>query len=670
MNSEEITKKITQLKRKIENFISKYDSIYTLYYVSLQQRKSENPIVNFLFNLCLKDKNINKLKPSKSELNNLIKNLETYCFHQKNLVLFEQREKKKENIIVKAKLEYLKNLINPEMYIFQLYEKINSIFQSVEEDFFNEFYFYPIHIQVVFSFINDAMRSQKDTPLLFKEKDVLDFIDRKKNIFESKNKKGISYYLDSISSEFETNKEYQSIFNEDVSKKKPLIKINDQYFFCNFMQMLYFLPYQLEELINLKGSKSLKDKYRKSKQEYTEGLTYKNLKKIFGEKNVFRNLYYTHENEKYEIDTLVYYDYKVIVCETKSNKMRENSLAGNFKKLEKDLKNIIKKPFEQSERAINYISQNSKSSFYNKQGNLILEINNDSLLDFFSIGIHEANLMGIVNNINQSNLNYFKKQYFWAVNLLELDIILNHIKYPSLFIHYIKSRLEAQEGRKVFANDELSFFGLFLSDPCGGFYFNDNSTINVLLPDLIKPLDDFYTGQTNTCPEVKIDIRIKKFIEEREDLNIKEIAHRHTDVICALLRMNKSYLNNFFDNMDMCIQKTKKDKKTHNMFTPLADDINGFGFVSDIDTKKGMQVAKNLALKNKYQNKLDSVIYLFKNVNDDFFISNFLCYIFPFKQNSQMDKILLEYEKNNYPKLFKSILNKDGSITNKPVKST
>ena len=35
-----------------------------------------------------------------------------------------------------------------------------------------------------------------------------------------------------------------------------------------------------------------------------------------------------------------------------------------------------------------------------------------------------------------------------------------------------------------------------------------------------------------------------------------------------------------------------------------------------------------------------------------------------------MSQILLEYEKNNYPKLFKPILNKDGSITNKPVKST
>ena len=59
MNKEELKKKLKNIKKEIELFISKYDSIYTLFYVS--QNRCEDPIVNFLFNLCLKDKNNSKL---------------------------------------------------------------------------------------------------------------------------------------------------------------------------------------------------------------------------------------------------------------------------------------------------------------------------------------------------------------------------------------------------------------------------------------------------------------------------------------------------------------------------------------------------------------------------------------------------------------------------------
>ena len=667
MNKEEIKKDLENIKQEIEIFISKYDSIYALFYVS--QKKSENPIVNFLFNLCLKNKNNNKVKPSKNELNKLVINLEKHCNHQKMLMRFEQQE----SIVFMAKSEYLKNLINPEIYIHQLFEKLNCIFQNIEEIFFKEFNFYPIHIQIVSLFIANAQKNNKDIPLLFNEKDVLDYIDKNKNIFKSeKHKKGVSYYLDSISSEFGARREYNSIFDEDISKKKPLIKISDQYFCCNFIQIQYLLPYQLGELINSKGNASLKDKYRQSKQEYTEKLTYEKFQKIFGEKNVFRNLYYIYKDKRYEIDTLIYYDYKIIICETKSNKMREVSLAGDFKKLKEDLKKIIKKPFEQSETVIDYISKNPETFFYNKKKKLVLSIKNtnDHFLEFFSIGIHEANLMRIVNNINLSNLNYFKKQYFWAVNLLELDIILNHIKYPSLFIHYIKSRLEAQSNNIVRANDELSFFSLFLHNPCGGFYFNDDSKLIRLTSDLIKPLDDFYTGKIKIPPEIKIDSRIKKIIEESEYLHFKNLIHRHTDVICTLLKMNTSYLDDFFNIAGICIKKTKEDRKEHNNFIPLNDNTTGIGFVSHIDAKKGMDSSRFLSIKNKYKYKLECVVYLFKNTNDNFFISDFCIYEFPFKQDTKMDKFLSEYEQNSYATPFKPILNKDGSVSHKPIYAT
>ena len=695
INNQEKFKKITQkielqnkfLKKEIEDFILKYNALYLLSYAIKTPQTSELPIITFLYNLSVKKGSNNKKTPTLRKLKHLLKITEKYC---SNVIDLNQLSSNSPQLKL-AKTEYIKNLTNPEIYPLQVFEKINEIFSCIQEDFFKQFKFHPIHIGFISGAISTLYdRAQKiktsfllntvtfsffkpKKPFLFTKQDILKYIDSMRGELGKEGRycnAGVDEYLNLISTSFGENQNYNSLYDEDISKTKPLLKIGDKYFCCNFPKLFYLLPYQFEQLILSQNNKckELKDKYIQSKNKYSEDLPYNKLKTLFGEHFVFKNIFYTDKGTKYEIDILVRYDNKIIVCEIKSGKLRNSALAGNQDKLEQDLKKIFKKSFSQIEKTKQYIFENSKCTFYNKKKEKILTITNKECtdLEFFSIGIHVENLMRLSNNINSSKLNYYNKPYFWAVNILELDIILNHIKYPSLFIHYIKSRLKAQHKGIIQATDELSLFGFFLQNPSGGFDFQKSSKV-ILESDFIKPFDEFYLQQTNNFPEIKIDNRIEKFIKEREKLTLSKQSIYHTEVIHTLLMLNSSYLKNFLDSIDQCVKKTKADGLEHNAFVSLDIDKSGIGFVSHTDTEEGMKKAKFLAEKNKYKYKLEKIIYLFKNANDDFFITNYWYLKYPFKQNKLADKNLTQYEKIYHaPKIFKPILNKDGTITNVP----
>ena len=697
IDNQEKFKKITQkmelknkfLKKEIEDFILKYNALYILSYAVKTQQTSELPIISYLYNLCVKKGRNNENTPTLIKLKHLFKITERYC---SNVIYLNQFSSNSPQIKL-AKEEYIKNLINPEIYPSQVFEKTNAIFSCIQEDFFKQFKFHPIHIGFIsyaISTLYDRTQKRKASlllktvtlslfkpkkPFLFTKQDILQYMDSMKGKLGKEEKycrTGIGEYLSLISTRFGENQNYNSLYDEDISKTKPLLQIGDKYFCCNFPKLFYLLPYQLERLILSQNNeyKELKDKYRQSKNKYSEDLPYNKLKDLFGEHSVFKNIFYTDKGIKYEIDILILYDNKIIVCEIKSGKLRDSALAGNQSKLEEDLKKIFKKSFSQIENTKQYIFENSECTFYNKKKEKILKITNKERAnsEFFSIGVHVENLMRISNNINASSLNYYNKPYFWAVNILELDIILNHIKYPSLFIHYIKSRLKSQDKGIVHATDELSLFGFFLQNPSGGFDFKKHSMVR-LAPDFIKPFDDFYLQQTKNLPEIKIDNRIERFIKEREKLALSKQSIYHTEIVHALLMFNPSYLKNFLDSTDQCVKKTKIDGLEHDIFVLLDSDKSGIGFVSYTNTEEGLKKSKFLAETNKYKHKLEKIIYLLKNVNDDFFITNYRYLKYPFKQSKKADEILKQHEKNYYnhtPKMFKPILNKDGTITNVP----
>ena len=211
----------------------------------------------------------------------------------------------------------------------------------------------------------------------------------------------------------------------------------------------------------------------------------------------------------------------------------------------------------------------------------------------------------ITQNLKTAKLkNLFKEnQYPWAVNLLELEIILNHIEYPSLFIHYIKARLDAQMQDKqvISTTDELSYFGFYLTaSPCGGFNFNDNYHFVLLPPQWIAPFDKYYCNDhldLQKQPKLNLDTRFKRFIKEWDFLysqsNLISVHHKdlielaqdpkpatfkkllknnkhysgHSDIIYRLLYFNSTtIIKKIFDLIENYIKDTEKNKRPHSLF--------------------------------------------------------------------------------------------------------
>ena len=140
--SQEIELENEQIKKEIEDFIFKYDALYILSYAAKSLKISELPIIPFLYNLCVKIGSHNKKIPSLRKLEHILRITEKYCSNITHLNTVSSSPSQ----LKLAKQEYIKNLVNPEIYLFQMFEKINIMFSPIQEDFLKQFKFHPIHI--------------------------------------------------------------------------------------------------------------------------------------------------------------------------------------------------------------------------------------------------------------------------------------------------------------------------------------------------------------------------------------------------------------------------------------------------------------------------------------------------------------------------------------------
>lgn len=648
-------------RKKVNIFVSKYDPIETLFYIAkrhhLAHRNHPNnldprydvPIVNLLFNIAINQTSKGTEKPTNKDIEKLEDSLIHYCNH------FDVRLSKDHSFFRSSQVQYIINLQNPEMYPFQFERKLNFLFPNINEDFLCEFGFSPLSAFCFSTTINqiyiESFQNNNNKKILFSEKDVENFINppkEKLDIF----RKELKSYLKLLSIKINSRKkDYESLLDEDLSWKKPFIKTEKGYLGVCLIQNQYGIFTQLEELIksHQEINKTLWEKYRKVKSKYAENLAYESFKRVFGNK-VYKNLKYKYNGSEYEIDVLVEYDNKIIIAEVKSGSIRLDSKTGNKIKLEKDLKTVLKKSYEQTKKASEYILSENHPYFYNGKIKVNLEKTKPNL-EIFPICIGMENLGSVTQNLRIAQLdNFFEKnQYPWAVNVQDLEVISNHISYCSLFIHYIKSRLESQKNNTTIINasDELSYFGAYLQNPQGGFHFNNEVHMVNFDPSFNKILDDYYTGSEKEKPKVNLDSRLERFIREWEFLYSKGVIQGgQSDIACWLLSLNSKELKNTFDMIESCIKKTKKDKKRHT-FSFCCEQFC-FVFISQYGKDKLIENISNYGLMKKYEFQKNRLLGLGTDVDpqDQWLINEaFICDI-PHRKDPEMDGILNEWKKN------------------------
>ena len=706
-NKEELEKS----KKEIDSFILEYDPIETLFYISKYyytsqdsnktEEQTELPIVNFLFNMYLKQKKLKNKKPSQNDIEQLKDMLINYCRAFKELIRYKSNNKSwlpKDNFLYLSQEQYILNLTQPEMYLHQLEERFKSLFLNINEDFCKEFGFSPLSAYLFSEIIGHIYIKKIETPstsFLFTKDDIESFTkddiesfltvslsQKERQVF----RKELHAYLKSFSIKIgEGNPNYDSLLDEDISWKKPIIKTRNGYLGINILQSEYGIINQLECLIKNKkeNNKTLWKKYNNAKSKYAKDLAYKSFQKIF-KNRVYKNLKYQYKGKDCELDILIEHDNKIILAEIKSDSLRFKARDGHKEKLETDLEKVLEKAYEQAKRASDYILSEDQPIFY--QGNKTITIKKAHRPEIFHICIGLENLMMITQNLKTAKLeNLFKKnQYPWAVNLLELEIILSHIRYPSLFLHYIKARLDAQKQDQqiISATDELSYFGFYLiNSPCGGFHFRDNYNLVLTPSRWIEPFDNYYCTDdfdSQKQPQLNLDLRLKRFIKEWDSLysqgnlfsihgeDLRELAQDpkpatlkkllrknqghigHSDIVYWLLYFNSSTIKEIFDLIENYTKDTEKNKRPHSLF------LDAKPFCLTFHSQyQGEGLQKNMlsyGLTKKYEFKKDLLIGLgtYISPQNSQMINEIMILDFPYKKDSKMEEhlnLLKEYKK-------------------------
>ena len=259
---EKVRKNNIELRKKIDNFILKYDPVKTLFHVSknYQYRNQicDHPVLNFLFNLYLKKPNESRTTPSQKDIDILIENSIEYLGNFKDLIFTE-----KNGFMKILKQQYLISLINPEIYEHQFWYKFKEIFVNINDDFKEEFGFSPLsaHLfsKLIIQIYMERFEKNQDR-YLFTENEIESWInDNGKEDLKNSDRKELndelSSYLNKISIKFgEGNQNYNSPLNEDISWKKPIVKTQEGYLAINLYQIKFGLFMQIEdELVHFFG---------------------------------------------------------------------------------------------------------------------------------------------------------------------------------------------------------------------------------------------------------------------------------------------------------------------------------------------------------------------------------------------------------------------------------
>jgi hypothetical protein len=361
-------------------------------------------------------------------------------------------------------------------------------------------------------------------------------------------------------------------------KLKPIIHYDDRYICLVPHLILWSIRPQLENLINPTSGISINkdqrvwEKYQAIRSEYVEKMAFELFQKALNPNECYRKLFYPIKKngkvETGELDGIVILDNGLFLIECKSGCLTDPSKRGAPRRIESDLKKLLADSHNQALRAKGYITAEKEPIFRLKDGTevkvdkskidkIFMVTVNLEPLDVYTPVLYEVAKLGIFGS----------SDYPWAISLLDLFVISELVEFPSQFVHFVLRRLRINELAKIEANDELDWFGHYLTD---GLYFEDIEKQGVNFVNLLTyttSMDDYYfyiTGQRTTPapkPAQSMPQLFKEIISELEKCR----PQNYLDISCSLLDISGKDRIKICELIEKMNEKAKKDKKVHDM---------------------------------------------------------------------------------------------------------
>jgi len=291
----------------------------------------------------------------------------------------------------------------------------------------------------------------------------------------------------------------------------PLIQLNAEEFLC---PQYKFLIESFYNRINTELSKTKKEKYTQFKNMMLEKKAAKLFRKLFGKEALILQSYYFDEARS-EQDLLVIFEGFYFIIEVKDTQFRApmRDPIKAFDKIKSDFKKSIQYGYDQCKRMEDKIEENkSFKIFDNKTHKELIEVNSNSVKDYFSIIITQFKYGGIQTNLDDLLTKEDDALYPWSICIDDLEAFILALrkikkgKASSDFIEYLKYRESFHE--RLVCSDELELCGFFINAPKE---FNEQSQTEETFVTFAGMSDLFDAEYKNGIGfENELDIEIKK----------------------------------------------------------------------------------------------------------------------------------------------------------------
>ncbi|PFF75825.1 hypothetical protein CN341_19705 [Bacillus cereus] len=306
----------------------------------------------------------------------------------------------------------------------------------------------------------------------------------------------------------------------------PIVKIDDEYYLPIFKQLLHAINTKVFTAIE---NSDFRDSFYKNRDNKAEEKTRELFEKLYGKTAQYYSSVFETPDSQNEHDLLVRTkDGTVFLVEVKASKYKEPFRDPDraYQRIKRDFKSDggIQKAYNQGKKLKDLLNQNEIITLYNKEGEEVVTLNSKDIKKIHIICVTAENFGIIASNLSYLLEKEESELYPFAVNLYDLELIVDYIKFKSLgeksFVDYLNFRQLYH--KKFIATDELDIFGYFLSKP--DYKIFREQDIIFVSPENADIIDEMYFSRLGIYKkEKKLPVKSKK---EKNKRKMKKLSKK------------------------------------------------------------------------------------------------------------------------------------------------
>ncbi len=500
----------------------------------------------------------------------------------------------------------------------------------------------------------EFLKIQKDRHSFYGDSDrILSFDLEELTKFSGYPKEKCKKYLNRMSQTFGyKNPNFPDVFKNPHSApwdynmlyERPIISHNSECFVPAFPRLPEVLlrTFYYDLITDKKyWAKEGQGKYGRWLERKTAGC----FQKIFPPEEVCLNPEYPDGNEL--TDVMVLHDRKIFIVQCKTKRLQyESQMGKDYKMLREDLEKGIKESFEQGVKARDYIVNNGHPVIKVANENLIID--GKQISDIFLVSVTLYGYQDLATrwaNINPALKLFKDNQYPWAVSISDLMVITKLIEYPSMFIHYVKRRLQVEQTNFQLGGDEIDLLGYYFKQ---GLYFKTDGfkkvravSIHGFSSEIDQyMLEKYGFGKNPAKPKQEMPEKFEEYLKAVENLD----SSYKTDCVIRLLDLDYQGRKDFVNMAEQTKKKTKNDGKLHS-FSMGVNKSLGFSFVAmdaDGDVEKLFEQIFSFTAREKHTAKCKEWVGFGWDRNSQKALDIAIFLSFEHFEDPELDKIVKE----------------------------